>query len=232
MTATVLIELELASGSYSEHVPFGSLKNNRGKFIDDEYWMHDITIADPHNMRKQDIQTFLDHVKQRQHVQGPHNAFRFRAYQKRNKWYSALYPGEDTPEAQELPESNITDKPSNGNGTSGEDIAVHLATALESVQAPHLPSAPQPDPAPDTWSSAIDPILIGPGDNHVMVNEATMVALRNRNKGLLGVIPINGPNEGQPVYPVPVAELAHLNSRLAFYNHQHIIYNRQHSFPQ
>jgi hypothetical protein len=185
-------------------VPFGSLKQNRDKFIEDEYWSTHVVIGDPHNMRKEEIQKFLHHVRERQRIHGPHNAFRFQAYQRQKKFHTSLYPTTDSQEPQEASDDDMI----------GVAIPESAETPVEAVQEWCLKPATFAEPPatnPETQPLAIDPALIGLGGRDmVMVNEATMASLRST--GLVGVLPINGPNEGQPLYAVPADALTLLNS--------------------
>ena len=65
----------MASGQATHQVPYGTLEVDMLKYIPAQYVPDEFSLLDPHNLKKRDIQCFLEHVKNRQdlHAQKMHS---------------------------------------------------------------------------------------------------------------------------------------------------------------
>jgi hypothetical protein len=138
MIGIMLTLTELASGGHSDHVPFGRIKSDRSAFINDEYLPCNICITDPHNMKKQEIQDFLDHVQKRQVKYGAEMAFRFRAYQRRQALHPAIYVERGQHEA--FPATAIEPQAPRAMALQATAITPQEAATAISTQATALPA--------------------------------------------------------------------------------------------
>lgn len=229
-----LIPSELASGGAKSHVPYGKLVDNQREFIDPKYCPRRFIFKDPRNMTKSDIIQFCEHVKQRQEEHGVEEAFRFLKYWNGKEMIAVAYGTSASDEraaerARKQREARAGGKRSNkkkGKRAAANQAEVDLqAPANQATVAAADPSQVSPqrltqDPA-DIMQ--IDPILLavtGHGDNDpssstaamrapelsaegMIINEEDMQLLRPLGYG--GVLPVNGPNEGPPVYHIPAA---------------------------
>jgi hypothetical protein len=87
----ILIEAELASEKNSIHVPYRKLEEEWSNFAKPQYFPPGFIIKDPRNLKKEQILSFLHHVKNRQDLYGAEDAFRFSHYLTKNSRVSACY---------------------------------------------------------------------------------------------------------------------------------------------
>lgn len=71
---------ELASGNRISHVPFSTLVKRPTDFIEGKYIPDGVVVKDPHNMWRDHIRDWCDHIRKRQREDGVHNAFKFHRY--------------------------------------------------------------------------------------------------------------------------------------------------------
>jgi hypothetical protein len=171
------ISTELACGY--RHVPFKALAIDTTKFVLPEYLPEGITICDPRNMKKDAIQSFFTHIKQRQDKQGAENTFRFKiALGKHHEIVEAHYPTQ----------RDIQASPRKRKGKEKATAPNNTAPNSTAPNNPAQTSAP---------------------DGMMMINQALMARLLDQ--GYPSISPFNGPNDGDPQYAVPVADLERLN---------------------
>ena len=218
------ISTELACGR--NHVPMNALATNTTDFVSAEYLPNAITICDPRNMRKEDIQSFFGHIKQRQDQYGAENAFRFRKALGRDQEHLEInYPdpvplhhdhGQQSP--RKLPKKRGKGKAKGPTLTPG---TMPSGISAPDTPAPNTPApdTPAPDtPAPDTPAPGTSaPHISAPGTSAqpstpaefdvpmTIIGQAAMMTLVA--KGHPPVLPLNGPNDGDPQYAVPVLAL-------------------------
>ena len=192
---------ELACGR--NHVPFSSLTTNTMEFVSPEYLPEDLSIRDPRNMKKHEIQSFFAHIKHRQDHHGAENAFRFIKALGKNQ--ETL--GTDYPDTTHLTQAQVQLLPKKRKGKEKAPDAVALNTRKSALNT--RTSALNTDvtsaldePAPtDTSHNDDAPMAI--------IDQASMMALVAQ--GYPPVPPLNGPNDGDPQYAVPTATLQKLN---------------------
>jgi hypothetical protein len=206
MISIKLILVELASGGHSEHVPFASVKSDTSQFIEDVYLPSEpiICLTDPHNMKKQEILDFLEHVKERQVRYGPEAAFRFRAYHRKHSLHPAIYLDKVGCGPMELDGEEVVNQvPEESHEIALTQPCLPSASETEvpqttSLMASHRPATP-------------DSIRIANADGMVIVNHEQMMGLVSH--GMDSLQPVNGPNEGEPHYIVPAAALMYLDRK-------------------
>ena len=72
---------DLVSGNTTHHIPLASLEKATSKFVSTQYLPTSFIIQDPCNLKKQEIQSFLLHIKQWQEQHNPEELFRFQGYE-------------------------------------------------------------------------------------------------------------------------------------------------------
>lgn len=228
-TISLLIRAALASKGVSRHVPFGSFKDDIALFIQKNYIPAGLVLHDPHNMKKQDIVDFLNHITSRQSLFGAAEAFQFCSFRKNGRMHPATYPAVSSiadvtsqpprsamapttpaqPALQILPQhvmSGYEDPLASGT-------IVHANDETRCVIDPKLLTQPtvgmnaEGAVRPQTHQTGINP---NDADymHMVMVNQQEITTLMDH--GLASVHPINGPNDGPPMYLIPAKTQADL----------------------
>ena len=82
----------LASGNIATAMPYATIARNLLAFILAEYLLEGVKFRDPHNMRKDEILQFLQHIKRHVENFGIARTFRFSHYMSSNQLSAALYP--------------------------------------------------------------------------------------------------------------------------------------------
>jgi hypothetical protein len=154
-------------------------------------------------MKKDAIQSFFTHIKKQQDEQGAENAFRFkRALGKHHEIVEAHYPTTERDQIQASPRKR-----------KGKEKATAPNTPAPNTPAPNTPASNTPapntpasnNPAPNTPA----PPQTSAPDGMMIINQALMAQLLDQ--GYPSISPFNGPNDGDPQYAVPVADLGRLN---------------------
>ena len=172
-------------------MPFKALTINTTKLVSPEYLPEGANIRDPRNMKKESIVAFFAHIKQRQDQYGADNSFRFqKVLGKHQETIEASYP---------TPPDQIYTSPRKQKGKQKARTALGLrqtgsaqgasAQNVSAQDAPHQPAQ---------GTSA-------PGNHLTLIDQASMAKLLRQ--GHAPVPPVNGPNDGDPQYAVPVTAL-------------------------
>ncbi|GLB43889.1 hypothetical protein LshimejAT787_1500730 [Lyophyllum shimeji] len=203
---------KLASGCSQTRVPFAAISANVATFIAPEYLPEDmtITIQDPQNMRKADIEQLLLFWEAREVSHGVHSAFRWTAYVKNNvrlpAEYGARYDVATTTAATKA-KRQWRNKANNHKPSAARSAAAHAAplTGITAkawaMQVRNRTAAADP-PVIQTVAG-----LIPDEDTHVMVTHAQMQELVKN--GYCAVTPLNGPADGGgdgPQYCIPLQD--------------------------
>ena len=97
---------ELASDGMKTHVPFGMTMKKTREFVERQYMPAGFVLHDPHNIPKDEIQEFFDHMKAREVKYGPRWAFLFKVFEDKDyDRYSAQYPGSSEEEGKDEEEA-------------------------------------------------------------------------------------------------------------------------------
>jgi hypothetical protein len=157
-------------------------------------------------MKKHEIQSFFAHVKHWQEQHGAENAFCFaKALGKNQEFHETHYPDaaglqEDQP--QLLLKKQNTKK---GKEKALEMAARHTRSSAQSMS--QFTSALAPDgltPTSAPNDTALNTALKA-DPSMAIIDQASMMVLMSRGYPLLP--PLNGPNDSDPQYAVPVATL-------------------------
>ena len=219
-----LSNTELASGNTRLHIPFCKLCQAQRKFIEPKYCPKGFVFKDPRNMTKGDLLEFCKHVWEQQENHGINNAFRFLKYHDGKGMVPAAYGTrvdeeqaaakahkrqEARASAKNRARKNRREMP---DEERSEICSQHQASADIHASATNQNTRPESSHSQPT---VIDPDLLRNTDtpdaqtkayantNMIMVEDAEMRILQNHGYG--PVIPINGPNDGLPIYPLPAA---------------------------
>ena len=68
----------MASKGRHSQTPYKALKENPSRYIDPEHLPAHINLADPRNMKREEIISFFEHILQRQQILDPPDVFRFK----------------------------------------------------------------------------------------------------------------------------------------------------------
>ncbi|GLB43116.1 hypothetical protein LshimejAT787_1300170 [Lyophyllum shimeji] len=203
---------KLASGRSQTRVPFAAISANVAAFVAPEYLPEDrnITIQDPQNMRKAEIEELLQFWKAREVSHGVHSAFRWTAYVKNNVRLPAEYGARydvATATAATKAKRQRRAKAKNPKPSAARSAPAHAAS-LGGVTA-----EPQAMQVRNGTAAADPPViqtaagLIPDEDTHVMVTHAQMQELVKN--GYRAVTPLNGPADGDgdgPQYCIPLED--------------------------
>jgi hypothetical protein len=114
----------MASKGRHSQTPYKALKENRSRYIDPEHLPADINLADPRNMKREEIISFFEHILQRQQILDPPDVFRFKTVKITRKGTQTL-------------EDMDADKYTDDEG--GQDVV---------IGADVMPPRPRPRPKP------------------------------------------------------------------------------------
>jgi hypothetical protein len=188
----------MASGQKRSHVPFRDLIDNPTDFINKKYFPSNFIWKDPHNMTKAAILELCDHVRNRQLANGIEDAFRFHQYFDGIQLSTAIYEGnrEDEVTADRAKKRRDTRRKLKGKQ---KDMFTERGVFGAPIMGSSLEEA----------NRNIDPLLQHPwtnhGQTHMTVDDTQMQVLLT--KGYPPAIPINGPNDGPPLYHISASEL-------------------------
>jgi hypothetical protein len=204
-------------------------------YIEPQYYPPGLEIKDPRNMVKSEIVRFCQHVRSRQDEHGVTAAFRFTQYYNGKDLVAVEYGrrADDAPPAatnmkhrkgrHDIKKGKVTDtRPINHKKQAAPTALSPPTDRADLSQCPDVsgPFQPIQNSQPP---SIIDPaLLLDPGINitrgpnttacepnaNVVVDGHQMDILANH--GYIKSIPINGPNDGPPMYLVPAAATLHL----------------------
>lgn len=149
----------------------------------------------------EDIKSLLCHIKTRETSEGAVNAFRFKKYWNRNELCDAAYPS--LPHAdggRSMPPAPGHQK----NGPIGKDDQLLSMSPSRSVgeAADHRRS--EIPGVSCSWQSQpprLYPVVATPHNQNTIITQDEMSRLADL--GIPTAIPINGPQDGQPIYYMP-----------------------------
>ena len=85
---------DLATGRKVRQVPYGSVAADTNVFIPEQYRPAGLSLKDPRNMHKADVERLLLHIYEQQEAAGPHSAFRFAKILVEDRQAPSIYPSE------------------------------------------------------------------------------------------------------------------------------------------
>ena len=149
-------------------------------------------------MTKAAVLDLCNHIRERQEELGAEEGFRFRAYFDGDSMVPSIYGHrtEDNKAAERAAKQKATRRAMKASENRIETTKVNMATPLG-------------------YTPVIDPALLGPGEDSTsdaatpiphagrVINNREMQVLTE--KGYPALIPINGPNDGPPMYFYPSA---------------------------
>ena len=211
---------DVVSGNTTHHVPFASLEKATSKFVSPQYLPASFIIQDPHNLKKQEIQSFLLHIKQRQEWHNPEEVFHFRGYERRGKeeLEAALYPDsaihdqDRVPAPQKQHQTKARLAPPKSGPPVANDGPSRMATPFTGIatlaQSLFNTGLSTPSPTPGTHPDDVSYLAMPASDvlqscvatSRLILSQSQMNGIIAR--GVKPVEPHNGPNEGDPVYEV------------------------------
>jgi hypothetical protein len=157
-------------------------------FIDPIYYPQTVTLKDPQNMPMEDIKSFLAHIQAREGAEGAAKAFCFRKY-----WYKAgLCDASYMP--QSLADGSI-------QAAAGSTVAFNTAGTHSETHKM------KPRFCSDTHRKQLRLVAVlnltaaTVVDTNTLINQETMSRLTTL--GIPTSIPVNGPDNGQPMYYMP-----------------------------
>lgn len=207
------------------------------QFIEAKYLPDGMALKDPRNMTKQQLLDFAAHVQGRQLAWGVKQAFRFNQYYNGTEIVKAEYNDQQesaaveslrAPTAREKSKSRqrkprgpsanaaiTADAVTTGNAVATVNAATSLnanhtsKTANAAANATQMPYGLENiDPAlwEEQGADSRDAFPPKPQEPLTQRIDSTEMGILT-NLGYPAVLPINGPNEGPPVYEVPVTAL-------------------------
>lgn len=216
---------ELASGHRKSRVPFTGVTTNPLEFIEEKYIPAGVVLKDPRNMTKAHIADFCDHIRERQDVYGMKQAFMFRQYDDgqgmRNAEYGRRADQEKAAERAAKQRERRAAQTKQKQNQKGKGRAIPAAVAGIML----LSSQTQGQAQAETSSLAnIDPSLRPSRSDRLIVPSHGLPSPRStpaegepdlvvgfpemqilNGHGYASIQPINGPNQGPPMYRVPAA---------------------------
>ena len=188
----------LATGGKYKHIPYARLEKDPSVFIDAEYYPPTVSWMDPQNMQMEDIQTLLSHIKAREIAGSNIDAFRFKRYWDGRKLCDAAYADLSAVAAPSCAPSSVYND-LQGSGESPTILTEKTGGLRRSTIVAADPQNPIFTPMP-TMTVPKPTIAIGSQGNN-LINQETMSRLTEL--GIPTSIPVNGPEDGQPMYYMP-----------------------------
>lgn len=206
---------ELATGGKSSHLPYADIERRQSVFIAAKYLPKKAKIRQPRNMPKQVIQEIFEHLLERQGMDGPEQAFRFASIKSGKKIVNACYPNGVADADARRPGRGRAgavadpDPPHTPPSNPSHPMAPQLPTLVICHDEDHRPIDARPA-LPNSADAVTHEHYDADGlQADPDCNEATFVIIgdddmTNLNRsGIPMPVPCNGPDDGQPRYPVP-----------------------------
>ena len=166
-----------------------------------------VTLKDPQNMQMKDIKTFLLHIKAREAEKGIREAFRFRKYWHRTELRDAAYAAGTSPSGQLLPAPNTESERAMGSGQSAGRPEIQPASSKHTAEGSAAGSKRRAAIGAAHSRRTTKPHGTVPnpksGNTPIVIDQAEMSHLTAL--GIPTSVPINGPQDGQPMYYMPQA---------------------------
>ena len=199
----------LASGRAAAATPYNTIAKDTPAFIPASYLPKGFKFRDPHNMRKDEILEFWNHIQKRQVDIGITDAFRFSHYSKGNDRCPAIYSNAD---ALESPAEGTSSAPT-GKTARGKQHGRHIQHTSTSAPS-HQPAPSSPrrtdlhEPTAPPVTDVIPAVVPGISTTGTMIDQSQKNTLLSI--GIDVGPPINGPNDGPPQYMIPAIAQMHL----------------------
>lgn len=162
-------------------------------------------MRDPRNLKKKDLQNFLEHIQSRQRTQSANEVFRFGHFERRSQLHKALYSDEEERPLAAVTPRNTRPARQKSKRNTGKHDKDHEDSQSRSTAAVHTSDTTGhelADIASSESGSAAE-------QSTIIIDQSQMSRLISH--GYPTSIPINGPNEGPPQYQVPVEALGLLS---------------------
>ena len=195
---------DLASNKKNRRVPYAAINVDTQAFVSSGCLPSGVNLKDPRQMHRDVIQSILRHCLRRQQESGPESAFRFLMFTgpKRKRMFAEYPDPNKRPQVQSQTakkKGRQTVKPKK----KGKQTEVSQLDDLLTISQ-NMSLNPSRNASPDRTRTMTDKL--------VTIDMGKMMMLRDMGHEVIG--PINGPNEGLPLYEVPRSWLEQLELQI------------------